>query len=198
MTYRTVRPLLSWLVGAACLTGAAHAAAADCTVLLSDPTVDFGAMRPGTGKDADTMRPSPAQRVYTVACKAPTQMNLVFRTTPAGTAHTAHTPHTGTHEALNFGDAGTYRIRVVDAQLDGNAVQLARLSAIGQAPGEALAGELVLKPNDIIAPTDGQQLLRGAHLSVTLQISARVPADARRVAQQRTLNAASQITLAPR
>lgn len=176
--------ILPWLLGAACAAYGGAASAADCTTLFSDSTVDFGMMRPGNGKDANQIRPSPARRIYTAACKAPAQMNLVFRAASAGA-----------DDALQFGDTGAYSVRVLDARLDGAAVQLARLSAIGQPPGDAPAAELVLKPNDIIAPVNGQQLLIGKRLDVTLQVVASIPADAVRIAQQVTLNAASQITL---
>lgn len=182
-----LRPLLPWLIGAVCLSGGASALAADCTTQFSDATVDFGAMRPGVGKDAGQIRPSPTRRLYTAVCKAPAQMNLVFRATPAGTDDT-----------LKFGDSGTFSVRVLDARLDGTPVQLARLSAAGQAPSEAATGDLVLKANDIIAPVSGQELLRGARLDVTLQVSVSVPADAVRIAQQVTFNAASQLTLEAR
>jgi hypothetical protein len=179
--------ILPWLLGAACAAYGGTVSAADCTTLLSDATVDFGTMRPGNGKDASRIHPSPARRIYTATCKAPTQMNLVFRATAAGA-----------DDALQFGDTGTYSVRVLDARLDGTPVQLARLSAIGQPPGEAAATELVLKPNDIVAPVNGQQLLTGTRLDVTLQVAVSIPADAVRIAQQVTLNAASQITLEAR
>ncbi|WP_296224482.1 hypothetical protein [Ralstonia sp. UBA689] len=176
--------VLPWLLGAACVVYGTAASAADCTTLFSDATVDFGMMRPGTGKDAGQIRPSAARRIYTATCKAPTQMNLVFRATAAGA-----------EGLLQFGHAGTYSVRVLDARLDGTPVQLARLSTVGLPPSEAPTAELVLKPNDIVAPVNGQQLLTGTRLDVTLQVSVNVPADAVRIAQQVTLNAASQITL---
>jgi len=180
--------LLPWLLGAASLAyGGAAASAADCTSLFPDASVDFGTMRPGTGKNAGHIRPSPARRLYSATCKAPAQMNLVFRAAPASA-----------EGGLQFGDKGTYSVRVLDARLDGNPVQLARLSAAGQPPSEAATAELVLKPNDIIAPANGQQLLTGSRLDVTLQVSANVPANAVRIAQEVTLNAAPQITLEAR
>lgn len=175
---------LPWLLGAACAICSATAFAADCATQFSNGTVDFGMMRPGTGKDAGQIRPSAARRIYTAACTAPAQMNLVFRGTAAGA-----------NGELQFGHAGTYSVRVLNALLDGAPVQLARVPAVGMPPSEAHTGELVLKPNDIVAPVNGQQLLSGAHLDVTLEISVSVPADAVRVAQQVTLNAASQISL---
>lgn len=177
--------LLPWLLGAACVVYGAAVSAADCTTLFSDATVDFGMMRPGTGKDAGQIRPSAARRIYTATCKAPAQMNLVFRAAAAA----------GAEGALQFGHAGTYSVRVLDARLDGAPVQLARLSTVGLPPSEAPTAELVLKPNDIVAPVNGQQLLTGTRLDVALQVSANVPADAVRIAQQVKLNAASQITL---
>lgn len=182
-----LHPLLSSLIGAACLSVGASALAADCTTLFSDATVDFGAMRPGVGKDAGHIRPSPTRRLYSAICKAPAQMNLVFRATPAGTDDT-----------LKFGESGTYSVRVVEARLDGTPVQLARLTAVGQPPSDAATGDLVLKANDVVAPVNGQELLRGSRLDVTLQVSASVPADAVRIAQQVTFNAASQFTLEAR
>jgi len=179
--------ILPWLLGAACATYGVAASAADCTALFSDATVDFGTMRPGNGKDANKIRPSPAQRIYTATCKVPAQMNLVFRAAS-----------TGADDALQFGDTGKYSVRVLDARLDGAPVQLVRLPAIGQPPSEAPAAALVLKANDIVAPASGQQLLKGARLDVTLQVAVSVPADAVRIAQPVTLNAASQIMLEAR
>ncbi|CAJ0718065.1 hypothetical protein LMG6871_02329 [Ralstonia edaphis] len=178
---------LPWLLGAACAVYGATAFAADCTTQFSDGTVDFGMMRPGTGKDAGQIRPSAARRIYTASCAAPAQMNLVFRGTAAGA-----------DGALQFGHAGTYSVRVLNALLDGAPVQLVRVPAVGMPPSEAHSGELELKPNDIVAPANGQQLLSGTRLDVTLQISVSVPADAIRIAQQVTLRGTSQISLEAR
>ncbi|KHK53543.1 hypothetical protein PI87_17010 [Ralstonia sp. A12] len=182
--------VLPWLFGALCLALSATASAADCTAVLSDSNVDFGQMRPDASKHAKHIRPSPVQRIYTALCKAPAQMNLVFRTPAAGTNGTGEA-----RDALKFGDRGTYRVRVLNARLDGAPVQLARLPAIGQPPGEAPTSELTLKPSDILAPVQGQQLLRGERLDVTLQISARIPVDAMSVIQTVTFDAVGQLSL---
>lgn len=182
------RIFLLWL-GAVFLLASTQALAANCTVLLSEGTVDFGMMRTGVGKDANMIRPSPAQRTYVATCNSAAQMNLVFHATRADT---------GDGEALKFGDAGTYRVRILDARLDGNPVQIARLPTIGQPPADAPAGDLILKPTDIVAPVNGQQLLSGMQLAITFQVSANVPASAIRIAQPNTLNAVSQIRLEAR
>jgi hypothetical protein len=164
------------------------AAHAECKATLSDPTVDFGAMRPGAGADANQIKASPQSRVYSVVCGAPVQMNLIFRGTPSAVAP----------DTLQFGDAGTYVVRVASARLDGNPVQLARLAAVGQAPGQAATSDLTLQPADVVAPANGQQLLSGSRLDLTLQVSARIPANAVRIAQEVKLNAIGQLTMETR
>jgi hypothetical protein len=165
------------------LCGNPAVAAQDCTLTWFDSTVDFGAMHPPSGSTEREFKPSPMRRSFAAACPEASQMSLVFQ----GQAKGANT--------MQFGEKGAYAVRVVSARLDGETVQMARLQAAGMPPAEAPSGDLTLLPSDVFAPVNGQQLLSGKRLDVTLEIAPVIPADAVRINQQVELNATAQFRL---
>jgi hypothetical protein len=153
----------------------------DCTLTFADSIVDFGAMRPSGNEP--TLKPSPQRRTYSAVCPEAAQMSLGFRGLAAGAS------------ALQFGDKGTYTARVVSARLDGETVQVARLAGVAQPPSEPGSAELALLPADVFAPVNGQQLLKGKRLDVTLEIAPSISVDAVQINQQVNLNSTVQLEL---
>jgi hypothetical protein len=181
---RLVLPLGFTAVAGLC--GNHAIAAQSCTLTWFDSTVDFGAMRPPPGSSEREFKPSPMRRSLTAACADASQMSLMFQ----GQAKGADT--------MQFGEKGAYAVRVVSARLDGEIVQMARLPAAGMPPAEASSGDLTLLPSDVFAPVNGQQLLSGKRLDVTLEIAPVIPADAVRINQKVELNATAQLRLISR
>jgi hypothetical protein len=179
--YRLVLPLA--LPALAGLYGNHAAAAGTCTLTWFDSVVDFGAMRPPPGSQEKEFKPSPMRRSFAAACPEPAQMSVVFQGQPKGS------------NSMQFGEKGSYAVRVVSARLDGETVQMARLLAAGMPPSEAPSGDLALLPSDVFAPVNGQQLLSGKRLDVTLEIAPVIPADAIRINQKVELDATAQLRL---
>ena len=164
-------PLLSTL-GTLMLSGLAPQAwalADDCQLTLSQPVLDYGVMNRAIRAHAPAEVTLGERRLsLNLNCPYPTDMTLFYRAMAA------------TAERFRFTEHGSYAVRMGDAVLDGQPVDLGLISAVGQAP-EATASSLLWRPQQAIVPVRGGVVVQGQSLSAHLELTAWAPKNALQV-----------------
>lgn len=153
------RKLLHLAVGLAlaAIAPAAWAQAADCQMSLSQTELDFGQQgRMGTAQTLGTRGIT-----VTVLCSTPGDLSLFYR---AGSADGQH---------YDFTDKGRYSVLVRDVQVDGQSVDLGRITAAGQAPLDAATMQPWL-PGQGLVPMHGGSAVTGRSLSARMEVAASV------------------------
>jgi hypothetical protein len=153
------RLLLATVVPLA-FTPLAWASTEDCQLNLSQPVLDYGLMNRAIRADSAAERNLGERRLsLTLTCSTPTDMSLFYRA------------RTATANRFHFAERGTYQVRIRDAVLDGQSVELGLIAAVGQPPGQT-ASELVWRPEHGVAPTQGGVPLQGRTFSAQLELTA--------------------------
>jgi hypothetical protein len=153
------RCLLAILVPLA-FTPQAWASADDCQLNLSQPRLDFGLMNRAIRADSAAQRNlGERQMSLTLSCSNSTDMSLFYRAM-AGTA-----------ERFHFAERGTYQMRIRDAVLDGQSVELGLIAAMGQPPGQT-ASQLIWRPEHGVVPVKAGTPLQGRTFSAQLELTA--------------------------
>lgn len=135
----------------------ALAQATECQMTLSQPELDFGQQgRMGAER-------SLGSRALTISvlCNTPGDLSLFYR---AGAADGKH---------YDFTEQGRYSMRVRDAQVDGQQVDLGRVTAGGQAPVD-VAVEQPWLPGQGLMPMHGGAAVHGRSLTARIEVSASV------------------------
>lgn len=146
-----------------------NAWADECQMNLSEPTLDFGLMNRAVAGIAATERLLGERRLsLTLNCANTTDMSLFYRALATGA------------ERWRFTDLGSYSLRVSDAVLDGQAVELGLLAGSGQ-PVVATGTGLHWRPEHGIVPMRAGVPVPGRSLSLQVQASAWASAAAARV-----------------
>ncbi|WP_447892102.1 DUF1120 domain-containing protein [Pseudomonas marginalis] len=149
----------------------------ECQLNLNESLLDFGLMSRIAQQDSPLERPLGERRVsLNVSCAQPTDMSLFYQALAA------------TSQRLRFTEHGSYAIQASDAVLDGTAVELGLIPALGQPP-VARGALLNWRTGHGIAPVNGETLLNGQHFSVQLTFSAFADIAATRVTDATTWEA---------
>lgn len=173
---------LRWLALPATAAVAALAATpaladdAECKLVLSQPSIEYGQLTRGQLLDyASTSGEAsldPRFITLTATCGKPASMSLFLRSAAADT------------ERFRFAEHGGYTVRLSEARLDGQPAYLSEVSAGG--PGPLIASQpeaaLQLKPGYGAALTSlaGQPAV-GSHLTARVEVQTRIPVEATRV-----------------
>jgi hypothetical protein len=139
----------------------AWAFADECQLTLSQPDVDFGVVNRALHTPASQELTLGVQRLsLNLSCSQPADMTLFYRAIAAATA-----------ERFRFAEHGSYALRMSEAQLDGQAVDLGLISAVGQVPEET-APSLLWRPQQALVPVRGGVAVQGQSLSAQLELTA--------------------------
>ncbi|WP_442799665.1 DUF1120 domain-containing protein [Pseudomonas sp. HN11] len=132
----------------------------ECQLNLSQTQLDFGLMNRATAVIPAAERLLGERRIsLTLNCPHPTDLSLFYRGPGAGP------------ERFRFTEHGTYSLRVNDAVLDGQAVELGQIAGQGQAPSTSGA-QLLWRPDHGIVPMRGGVVVTGRNLSLQIDASA--------------------------
>jgi hypothetical protein len=141
-------------------TPLAWASADDCQLNLSQPVLDFGLMNRAIRADSAAERNlGERQLSLNLSCSTPTDMSLFYRAM-AATANRFH-----------FAERGSYQIRIRDAVLDGQSVELGLIAAVGQPPA-LTASQVIWRPEHGVVPMQAGVPLRGRTFSAQLKLTA--------------------------
>lgn len=141
----------------------------ECQLNLSETRVDFGLMNRAAAQGLVTERPLGERRLsLNLNCPNPTDMRLFYRALAAG------------GERFQFTGRGSYGLRVSDALLDGQAVELGLLPGSGQPPMSS-GSILRWRPEHGIVPMRAGVPVNGRSLSLQLEVSAWAQEDSLRV-----------------
>lgn len=164
-------------VAAALAAVPAHANDTECRLTLSQSAIEYGQLTRGQLLDyaptADEATLDPRFFTLTASCGNPASMSVFLR----GAAASA--------ERFRFAEHGSFTLRLSEARLDGQPVQLSEASAGGPGPLSASqpATALQLKPGvgAALATLDGQPAI-GRHFTARVEIHTHIPVEATRVA----------------
>lgn len=138
-----------------------HAWGADeCQLNLSEPSLDFGLMNRAVAlaPSAERLLGERSVRLH-LSCPTPTDMSLFYRGLGASA------------ERFRFTERGSYSLRVSDAVLDGQSVEVGLLTGSGQPPLSS-GTTLQWRPEHGIVPLRGGMPVTGRNLSLLLEASA--------------------------
>lgn len=148
------------LLALAAVTPSSFAAGEDCQFNLSQPVLDYGLMNRAIRPDAGPERHLGERRLsLNLNCATPTDMSLFYRAMAATT------------QRYRFADRGTYQIRIHDAVLDGQAVELGLIGGVGQAPSQA-ESQLIWRPAHGVVPLRAGVPTQGRTFSAQLELTA--------------------------
>jgi hypothetical protein len=138
----------------------AWALADECKLTLSQPVVDYGLTNRAIRANGSAEQTLGERHLsLNLSCPQPTDMTLFYRAMAA------------TAERFRFAEHGSYAVRMSDAVLDGQPVDLGFISAIGQVP-EASASSLLWQPQQAIVPVRSGVAAQGQSLSAQLELTA--------------------------
>lgn len=150
----------------------------DCQLNLSQAELDFGLMNRAVALVPAPERLLGERRIsLTLNCPQPTDLSLFYRGPGAGA------------ERFRFTERGSYALRVSEAVLDGQAVELGRIAGQGQAPSRGSA-QMAWQPDHGLSPMRGGVAVMGRNLSLQIDASAWASEDAARVREAVTWDAA--------
>lgn len=150
------------------IAGSAHGLE-ECQLNLSEPTVDFGLMSRLAQNDSAPERLLGERRLnLTFSCPHADDLSLFYRALAASA------------ERLQFTEHGSYQIEVSHGVLDGQAVELGLIAAMGQPPVSS-ASTLTWRTGHGIAPIEHGAVRMGKTLSLQLTLRAWADPEATRV-----------------
>lgn len=153
-----------------------------CTISVSSPFVDYGVMSRWQLQDRPNGQVTPGIRstMVNVVCPDPRAIKLLVQGEVNETGH------------LRYGEHGYTEFRLLNAMLDGNAVEL-RPQLPDGSPAEATAEALPLAVNQQLVTVSAGQVVKGKMLSARLEIQPVLGEDDVRVSS--TQRSGSQLTL---
>ncbi|VCU67869.1 hypothetical protein [Pseudomonas synxantha] len=158
--YRTCLRFLLLVLGAF-VVGGQQARAAACEIRLGQSEVDFGQIQhPGVNPPLDDQRLYLAGKRYVslnVSCPTSSRLLLMLRGDSLG-------------EHFRFSAQSRLKVRLSDAVLDGRAVDLALVRAVGEVPGQP-ASAIDVAPGSLIVPVSAGLAAEGASLSLQVEVS---------------------------
>ncbi|MFL1546962.1 DUF1120 domain-containing protein [Pseudomonas sp. O39] len=143
--------------------------AEECQLNLSQAQLDFGLMNRAVALVPAPERLLGERRIsLTLNCPQPTDMSVFYRGLGAGL------------ERFRFTELGSYGLRISEAVLDGQAVDLGLIAGQGQPPA-TVSAQLPWQPDHGIVPMRAGVAVSGRNLSVQIDASAWAREDAARV-----------------
>jgi hypothetical protein len=143
----------------AALSAPTHAMAQGCTLSLGPTDIDFGRFNRTTLQPAAEGLALPTRRLnLTLACETEQDLTLGYRT--------AETSPRG----FALGRQGVYQLSLLQASVDGQAVQWTQSQTTDSRSANAWAG--VLKDDRTLQPVRAGSVVRGKHLTAQVQIDA--------------------------
>lgn len=150
-------------------TSLAWALPDDCQFNLSQSVLDYGLMNRAIRPDSAPERNLGERRLsLSLSCSTPLDMSLFYRAMAA------------TSERFHFAERGSYQIRIRDAVLDGQSVDIGLIAGVGQAPA-ITASSLIWRPEHGIVPVLAGMPLPGRSFSAQLELTAWVQEQAMQV-----------------
>jgi len=147
-----------------------------CSISTGSPVVDYGTQARGQLQNAgnrQTLTLGKRTVVLSVGCPYSQSMRLALRGAQAPNGD------------LLYGDRGSVKILVQDAQIDGQAVQLTKTTADGVLDGVA-EPILQLQPGKSFAATLNGHFVQGKSFSAQIEIEPIFPVDAFRASSRQT------------
>lgn len=154
-----------------------------CRLSVSNPVVDYGLMSRWQLEDIGAGRVSPGARSLTVSVVCPYSRTMSLRVEGEDR-----------EGGLRYGEHGTTRLRLLDAQLDGNAVELRTVTPAGVIT-ESGGQRLVLKAGQRLAPVMQGRLAEGKTLTARLEIQPVLAEDDARVSSRQRSETMLTLTL---
>lgn len=161
--------MLKRLIAASTVLLSMGVSAQECQLNLSEPRLDFGLMNRANALPATPEYLLGERRVsLNLNCPQPADMSLFYRGVAAGA------------ERLRFTDRGSYSLRVQDAVLDGQSVELGLIPGAAGVP-VARGQSLAWQPEHGIVPLRDGQPVMGQNLALNLEVRAWAQSDATQV-----------------
>ncbi|MHC8342303.1 DUF1120 domain-containing protein [Pseudomonas sp. RT6P73] len=132
----------------------------DCQFNLNPPVLDYGLMNRAIRPDSALERNLGERPLsLTLSCSQPIDMSLFYRAMAA------------TAERFHFAERGSYQIRIRDAVLDGQSVEIGLIAGVGQPPAET-ASNLIWRPEHGVVPVQAGVPVQGRSFSAQLELTA--------------------------
>jgi hypothetical protein len=142
-----------------------------CSLSAGAPVIDYGTQSRWQLQDVDGgQKVTPGKRMLMVSVVCP--YSQILRLTVRGDR--------ATNGDLRYGSRGSASLRLLDAQLDGQSVQVATTTPDGVLSG-APVSSLLLQPGNSIAATHNGQLAKGKSFTVRIELEPVMPESAARV-----------------
>lgn len=154
-----------------------------CSLSAGAPVIDYGTQSRWQLQDADgSQKVTPGTRTLTlsVVCPYSQSMRLTLRGDRAANGD------------LRYGERGSVTVRLLDMQLDGQNVQVARTTPDGMINGAA-ESSLLLQPGNSFAATHNGLPIKGKSFTAHIELEPVMPESAARVSARQTSE--SQLTL---
>lgn len=174
--YGTCLRFLLLVLGTIAL-GGQRAHAESCEIRLGQADLDFGQIQhPGANPALD------AQRLYALgaryvslnaSCPDSAKLMLILRGDSVG-------------DSFRFAAQSRLKVRLSNALLDGRAVDLALIRAVGEVPGPP-ASTVDVVPGDLIVPVSAGLAAQGKLLSLQIEVSPGVAMDEFNTRDRKTL-----------
>lgn len=129
-----------------------------CSLSVNNPVVDYGIMSRWQLEDMGTGSVSPGTRSLTVSVVCPYARTMSLRVEGEGS-----------EGGLRYGEHGSTRLRLLNAQLDGNGVELRTVTPAGVIT-ESGGYRLALNAGQRLAPVMHERLVEGKTLTARLEI----------------------------
>jgi hypothetical protein len=160
MTFMNLSRYLLLPLALSAFTPFAWTAADECQFNLSRPELDYGLMNRAIRPDSAPERNlGERQLSLSLSCPHPTDMSVFYRAMAA------------TAERFHFAERGSYRMRIRDAVLDGQSVEIGLIAGVGQPPAET-ASSLIWRPAHGVVPVQAGVPLQGRTFSAQLELTA--------------------------
>ncbi|WP_237885310.1 DUF1120 domain-containing protein [Pseudomonas sp. PGPR40] len=141
----------------------------ECQFNLSQPVLDYGLMNRAIRPDSTPERNlGERQLSLSLSCAKPIDISLFYRAMAA------------TAERFHFAERGSYQVRIRDAVLDGQTVEIGLIAGIGQPP-VITASNLIWRPGHGVVPVQAGVPLQGRSFSAQLELNAWVQEQGRQV-----------------
>jgi hypothetical protein len=157
--FRYCLPSLT-LLALSAVTTFASASTDDCQLNLSQPLLDYGLMNRALRPDSAPERNLGERQLnLSLNCSQPTDMSLFYRALAATT------------ERFHFAERGSYQMRIRNAVLDGQSVEIGLIAGSGQSL-ITTASSLIWRPAHGVVPVLNGMPLQGRHFSAQLELTA--------------------------
>ncbi|MFL1501611.1 fimbrial protein [Pseudomonas sp. O64] len=159
---------------------------ARCKLSLGSHVIDYGTMSRGQLQDTtqgrNTLTPGKRTMILSAVCPYSQSMRFALRGDRSATGN------------LRYGDQGSMTVRISEAQLDGQSVQVVSTSLEGIVSGAASDTRL-LQPGQIFAPIANGRLAKGKAFTARLEIEPVLPEAETRVSARQSSEATLTLEL---